>query len=264
MTVCVLPNTVELVLQAAEAIVSAAETAVQDHGCFTWAVAGGTTPRQLYQTLTQTPWVKDFPWQQTQLFFTDERCVPLEHEDSNYRMLKQTLLDEAPIPAANVHQVPMAADSPESIAQCYEDTLQEFFRAQTKNAMTPTGFPAFDLILLGLGSDGHTASLFPNSQEVLEEKSKWAVAALAPHGNPPGYRITLTLPVINAARQVIFLVTGDAKKEIISEVLQPKTTGPSPYPAGLVKPQGKLTWFLDQAAGSLLTTSPKLPTRQQQ
>jgi 6-phosphogluconolactonase len=252
LTVRILPNIVELVLQAAEAIATAAELAVQDRGVFNWAVAGGQTPRQLYQLLSQPPWLEGFPWDKTHLYFGDERCVPFENEDSNYRMLKETLLDKVAIPADQVYRVPVAMDPPESIAQRYEDMMRARFQGTPQNNLLEDGFPIFDLILLGLGNDGHTASIFPQNREVVEEKRKWAVAAFAPQGTPPGYRVTITLPVINAARHVMFLVAGEAKKEILPEILQPQKSGESTYPAGMIKPAGKLTWFLDQAAGSLL------------
>jgi 6-phosphogluconolactonase len=200
---------------------------------FTVALSGGSTPRRLYQILATTS--GRVPWERVHVFWGDERCVPPDHPESNYRMAREALLDHVPLPAKNVHRV-RGEWAPEAAAQAYAVELEDFFGAP---------WPRFDLILLGLGSDGHTASLFPGS-DTLHERERPIAVATATYQDRPAQRVTFTLPLINAARHVLFLVSGADKADIVQRVLE---TAGEHYPAGRVQPgAGRLTWLLDQAA----------------
>jgi 6-phosphogluconolactonase len=235
----------DLFQAAAEEVLRAAAEAIARRGRFTIALSGGSTPRNLY-TLIAANASASLPWDQMFFFWGDERHVPLNDPDSNYRMAKETLLSKVPIPPANIFPVP--ADNPDAAAaaQAYEDTLRKFF------ALAAGEFPRFDLILLGMGPDGHTASLFPETA-ALQEKSRLVVANWVEKLS--NSRITFTLPVLNAARCVAFLVSGADKAAVLHEVLEGKAPGEK-YPSKLVRPiEGKLIWFVDRAAASDLSTA---------
>jgi 6-phosphogluconolactonase len=235
----------DLFQAAAEEVLRAAAEAIAQRGRFTIALSGGSTPRNLY-TLIAANASASLPWDQMFFFWGDERHVPLNDPDSNYRMAKETLLSKVPIPPANIFPVP--ADNPDAAAaaQAYEDTLRKFF------ALAAGEFPRFDLILLGMGPDGHTASLFPETA-ALQEKSRLVVANWVEKLS--NSRITFTLPVLNAARCVAFLVSGADKAAVLHEVLEGKAPGEK-YPSKLVRPiEGKLIWFVDRAAASDLSTA---------
>ncbi|MFZ0307125.1 MAG: 6-phosphogluconolactonase [Candidatus Sulfotelmatobacter sp.] len=235
----------DLFQAAAEEVLRAAAEAIAQRGRFTIALSGGSTPRNLY-TLIAANASASLPWDQMFFFWGDERHVPLNDPDSNYRMAKETLLSKVPIPPANIFPVP--ADNPDAAAaaQAYEDTLRKFF------ALAAGEFPKFDLILLGMGPDGHTASLFPETA-ALQEKSRLVVANWVEKLS--NSRITFTLPVLNAARCVAFLVSGADKAAVLHEVLEGKAPGEK-YPSKLVRPiEGKLIWFVDRAAASDLSTA---------
>jgi len=235
----------DLFQAAAEEVLRAAAEAIAQRGRFTIALSGGSTPRNLY-TLIAANASASLPWDQMFFFWGDERHVPLNDPDSNYRMAKETLLSKVPIPPANIFPVP--ADNPDAAAaaQAYEDTLRKFF------ALAAGEFPKFDLILLGMGPDGHMASLFPETA-ALQEKSRLVVANWVEKLS--NSRITFTLPVLNAARCVAFLVSGADKAAVLHEVLEGKAPGEK-YPSKLVRPiEGKLIWFVDRAAASDLSTA---------
>jgi 6-phosphogluconolactonase len=235
----------DLFQAAAEEVLRAAAEAIAQRGRFTIALSGGSTPRNLY-TLIAANASASLPWDQMFFFWGDERHVPPNDPDSNYRMAKETLLSKVPIPPANIFPVP--ADNPDAAAaaQAYEDTLRKFF------ALAAGEFPRFDLILLGMGPDGHTASLFPETA-ALQEKSRLVVANWVEKLS--NSRITFTLPVLNAARCVAFLVSGADKAAVLHEVLEGKAPGEK-YPSKLVRPiEGKLIWFVDRAAASDLSTA---------
>ena len=235
----------DLFQAAAEEVLRAATEAIAQRGRFTIALSGGSTPRNLY-TLIAANASASLPWDQMFFFWGDERHVPPNDPDSNYRMAKETLLSKVPIPPANIFPVP--ADNPDAAAaaQAYEDTLRKFF------ALAAGEFPRFDLILLGMGPDGHTASLFPETA-ALQEKSRLVVANWVEKLS--NSRITFTLPVLNAARCVAFLVSGADKAAVLHEVLEGKAPGEK-YPSKLVRPiEGKLIWFVDRAAASDLSTA---------
>ena len=227
---------------AAECICEIAEEAIKERGIFTLVLSGGTTPRLLYEELAKEPYASRVDWQHTHLFWGDERCVPSDNPDSNFSLALQTLISKVDVPPSNIHRIPAATGSPKPVAAEYETTLREFFQA-TAGSDPSTSFPSFDLVLLGIGGDGHTASLFPGDA-ALEERDRWVVAVDGANASPPVERITLTLPAINKARYVIFLASGSNKREVFQQVVNNPET--SSYPAARVKPSGRLVWFIDE------------------
>jgi 6-phosphogluconolactonase len=235
----------DLFQAAAEEVLRAATEAVAQRGRFTVALSGGSTPKNLY-TLIAANAASSLPWERIFFFWGDERHVPPEDAESNYRMAKETLLSKVPVPAGNIFRVPVENPDAMAAAEAYEGTLQKFF------ALGPGEFPRLDLILLGMGPDGHTASLFPETA-ALREKSRLVVANWVE--KLKASRITLTLPVLNSARYVAFLVSGSDKAAALREVLE--GNGPAEkYPSKLVRPtDGKLIWFVDRAAASGLSAA---------
>jgi 6-phosphogluconolactonase len=225
---------------AADEFVRLGCDATSAHGRFTVALSGGSTPRSLYSLLAKD--YADFSWSRTFLFFGDERHVPPTDPDSNYRMVNEALLSHLPIPAGNVYRV--HAENPDAAlaAAEYEERLRRFFNLQ------PGEFPRFDLIFLGLGPDGHTASLFPDS-EGLKEQSRLVIANWVEKFKT--HRITFTFPVLNHAAEVMFLASGPDKAEMVREVLEGKNA--PPLPAQQVQPDGRLVWMLDEAAAAKLS-----------
>lgn len=206
---------------------------------FTAALSGGRTPVDFYRKLAG---LKGVPWERVHLFQVDERFVPPGHPESNYGMIRDVLLSKLPPGAGNMHYIATGEglSSPEAAAREYERGMQEFFR------LGEGEFPSFDLILLGIGEDGHTASLFPETP-VLEEKRRLAAALIRPA--PATSRVTLTLPVLNNGKNVIFMATGTEKAAILKAVIE----GANPMlPASLVKPRGDLLYLADLEAGSLM------------
>lgn len=233
----------ELFQASAEEVIRTATDAIARRGRFTIALSGGSTPRNLY-TLIAANASASLPWNQTYFFFGDERYVPADDPESNFRMAKETLLSKVPIPAGNIFRVPTENPDVASVAEAYEQTLRKFFGLKAGE------FPRFDLILLGIGPDGHTASLFPET-EALQQRSRLVVANWVEKLKTS--RITLTLPVLNAARCVVFLVSGIDKAAALHEVLEGSGPGEK-YPSKLVRPSdGKLIWFVDRAAASELS-----------
>lgn len=235
----------DLFQAAAEEVIRAATEAVAQRGRFTIALSGGSTPRNLYTLLAANAGAS-LPWAQMFFFWGDERHVPPEDPDSNYRMAKEALLSKVPIPAANIFPVPAENPDASAAADSYEQTLRKFFE------VAPGEFPRFDLILLGIGSDGHTASLFPETA-ALQETSRLVVANWVEKLKTS--RITFTLPVLNAARCAAFLVSGTDKATVLREILEGSAPGEK-YPSKLVRPSaGNLIWFVDRAAASELSTA---------
>lgn len=233
----------DLFQAAAEEVIRAAKESIATRGRFTIALSGGSTPKSMY-TLIAANASAALPWERMFFFFGDERHVPPDSPESNFRMANESLLSKVPVPAANIFRIPTENPDAAGAAETYEETLRNFF------AVKPGEFPRFDLILLGLGPDGHTASLFPETP-ALQEKSRLVVANWVE--KLKAYRLTLTLPVINAAGCVAFLVSGTDKAVVLREVLEGKEPGER-YPSKLVKPnEGKLIWFVDRAAASELS-----------
>jgi 6-phosphogluconolactonase len=229
----------ELAEAAARAFVARAEGAINGRGRFAVALAGGSTPEATYGVLSRG-YADKLDWGRVHVFFGDERAVPPEHEDSNYRMAHETLLSRVPV--GSVHRM-RGELSPGEAAAAYEEELREFFGT--------SGIPAFDLILLGVGEDGHTASLFPETS-ALDVTDRWAVANPVPKLETT--RLTLTVPVINAARAVIFLVAGEGKAGALKRILGGDAE-PRAYPAKFIRPEsGDLTWMVERAAAGSLET----------
>jgi 6-phosphogluconolactonase len=234
----------ELFAAAAEEVVRTTTEAVAARGRFTIALSGGSTPKSLFNLLA-TNARNTLPWDRMFFFWGDERHVPPTDPDSNYRMADEAMLSKVPVPAGNVFR--MAAENPDaaSAAEAYEQTLQKFF------ALQPGQFPRFDLILLGMGPDGHTASLFPGTAG-LQEKSRLVIANWV--DKMKTHRLSFTLPVLNAAACVTFLVSGTDKAPALHAVLESDASGEQ-YPSKLVHPtDGKLIWLIDRAAASQLTS----------
>lgn len=247
------PNLEVLSKAAAEFISSLANECVNESGFFNVVLSGGTTPRSLCETLAQSPCAPRMPWGNTHLFWGDDRCVPPNHPDSNFAMASRALISKVPVPPENVHPIPTKFASPEKDAETYEEILRQFFCSST-TAKPHLGvrhggepFPSFDLILLGVGRNGHTASLFPGDR-ALEEERRWVVAVRTPNGSPRVPRITLTLPVINRARCVLFMASGCEKREVIRAILGDSYPVPASYPAARVKPKGRVVWLIDEEA----------------
>jgi 6-phosphogluconolactonase len=235
----------DLFRAAADEVIHAATEAIAKRGRFTIALSGGSTPRNLY-TLIAANASTSLPWDKVFFFWGDERHVPPTDPESNYRMAEETLLSKVPVPAGNIFRVPAENPDASAAAVSYEETLRKFF------AVAQGEFPRFDVILLGMGPDGHTASLFPET-EALQEKSRLVEANWVEKLHT--HRITLTLPVLNAARSVEFLVGGTDKATVLREVLEGNAPGEK-YPSKLVRPtDGSLIWFIDRAAASELSDS---------
>ena len=233
----------ELFEAAAEEVLRAAKEAVEQRGRFTIALSGGSTPKNLFNLLATNARTV-LPWDRTFFFWGDERHVPPTDPDSNYHMAEETMLSKIPVAAGNVFR--MAAENPDAAAaaEAYEQTLRKIFALETGQ------FPRFDLILLGMGPDGHTASLFPGTA-ALQEKSRLVVANWV--DKLKASRLSLTLPVLNAAACVTFLVSGMDKAAALHAVLEGDAPGEQ-YPSKLIRPvDGKLIWLVDRAAASALS-----------
>jgi len=230
---------------AAQEVLEVARAAVAAHGRFTVALAGGSTPRETYRRLAQPPLAAQMPWDRTVLFFGDERGVPPDHADSNYGMAHAALLSRVPIPPDRVFRIPGERADPDAVAAEYARTMAEVLGVRRGEV------PRLDLILLGLGVDGHTASLFPGSP-VLKETFRTVAAVHAAAASIP-QRFTLTYPILNAAACVIYLVSGAEKAKVVKAALGDRSSG---LPAAMVSPvDGRLLWILDRAAASLLPSS---------
>ena len=240
----VLPSPVDTARAAAQFFSDAAVTAVAARGIARIAISGGTTPKTMFGLLADpvVPFLREVPWDKIELYWVDERCVPPDNIESNYRMTNLALLSKVPLAAARVHRMEGELE-PEVAAARYESTIRNTFRLE--GAETPT----FDLVLLGMGDDGHTASLFPHT-EALNEMSHIVVPNHVPQKDT--WRITLTWPVINQGRQVAFLIEGAGKTQVLHDVfLGPYE--PETYPSQLIRPaSGRLTLLLDAAAAAKL------------
>jgi len=244
----IFPDADALAMAAAVELKRLAQQSVEERGVFTLALAGGSTPRKLYALLGSHPEFHDFPWDRTQLYFGDERHVPPNHIDSNFFMAGSTLFSSNLVPPANIHRVRAEMPDANVAALDYDVELHTTFPQE----MRLNGFPRFDAILLGMGPDGHTASLFPGSK-ALEEKERWVVANWVEKFKSA--RITFTFPVINAARHVLLLVAGADKTDMIHNVLV-VDFGRVVYPVQRVQPvDGAKVWMLDRAAAERLQES---------
>ncbi len=243
-TIHIVADTEELSRVAAVEFVHRAQDAVQAKGIFTVVLSGGSTPKSLYTLLADDVTLRAaVPWDKVHFFWGDERHVPPDHPDSNYRMAHEALLSKVLVPAANVQRIKSEYPEAHRAADEYDQRLREFF------AVTVGHFPQFDLLLLGMGPDGHTASLFPGTV-ALHERTRLVVANRVEKFNTD--RITLTPPVLNNAAHIIFLVGGEEKAETLRAVLQGEQQ-PERFPAQLISPtQGTLLWLVDRSAARLL------------
>lgn len=230
------PDQAALIKRALDLVTAKIQTAIAARGLFTIALAGGNTPKPLYEAIA----TQDLPWDKIHVFWGDERYVPPDHPDSNEGMARRAWLDRVNFPSANIHPVPTGASNPDADAQEHEEHLRQFFQ------VAPGDFPALDVILLGMGDDGHTASLFPHT-DVLQVRDR--LIAVGNKGGQP--RLTFTAPLINHAHCVIFLVTGSNKRPALAQVFA-NDGDDLTYPSRLIQPQGELWWLLDEAAGGEL------------
>ncbi len=236
------PDLDTLSQQVAQYTVQLANQAIVTHGRFTIALAGGSTPKKLYALLAGEPYRSQIDWASVEVFWGDERCVPPDSEDSNFHMAQEALLSKVPIPASQIHRMP--ADQPD------HETASQAYTAEIRRTFGTDGIPSFDLIQLGIGPEGHTASLFPH-QASLHEQQRLVMPVTVP--KPPPERLTFTPPLLNAARHVLFLVAGAEKADVVHAILEGEYQ-PDEYPAQIVRPtNGEVTWMLDTAAASKLT-----------
>ena len=232
---------------AAQTFLALALAAVEAQKPFRVALSGGSTPKRLYTILTSRAEFRDVaPWGKIHFFFSDERHVPPDHAESNYNTAKQGLFSKLPIPAANIHRVHAELTDASEAAERYQSTIAASFSGNDESV------PAFDLIFLGMGADGHTASLFPGTTG-LDEKKKWVIANTVPQLSTD--RVTFTYPLINAASKVLLLVTGADKADRLETIFGPEAK--ETFPVQAVKPkEGALEWYLDTAAAAKLAPAP--------
>jgi 6-phosphogluconolactonase len=229
----VLADASSLIEAAAEHFVSTARAAIAKRGVFFVALAGGSTPKGLYQKLATSPYMEQIDWSRVHLFFGDERCVPATHDDSNFKMARTAMIDLIPIPEENVHRMPTESGDAAEVASRYAETLELIMQDQP-----------FDLVLLGLGPDGHIASLFPETPALAVTDTRTTSLFVEKFDS---WRVTLTYAVINAARQVIVFISGEAKAEIVRDITTDAVSG---LPVQKLAPQGDYYWFMDEAAAS--------------
>ena len=243
----VLPDPEALARRAADLFASAAQEAAAARGAFTVALSGGHAPRPFYALLARQQFAQKVPWRRVYLYWGDERCVPPDSERSNYGMAHEAFIRHVPIPDGNVQRM-RGEDEPEEAARAYERLLSQ---PPALAAHSQADLPVLDFVVLGLGPDGHTASLFPHSPALAVEDSLVVVN----EGEGTGKRLTMTYPVLNAARRAVFIVSGAAKAGIVAEVLE-GLRAPDAVPAQAVGPvHGSLTWLLDEAAASQLSSA---------
>lgn len=236
------PDLDEVYRDTAERIALLATRQIADHGAFHIALAGGATPEGTYRTLARPPLRDEVDWSRVHIYFGDERCVPPDHRDSNYRMARRALLDHVPIPPEQQHRI-RGEMEPQAAAEAYAAELRQSLPLEGT-------IPVFDLILLGTGPDGHIASLFPGTDILTRRKPVAAVwvPKLA------AWRVSLTFPVLNAARHLMLLVTGTKKADVIRHVVKHRYS--NPLPVEMLRPRGHLEWFLDRAAARHIVPIP--------
>jgi len=229
-----------MAVNAADYLVETARDCVGRKGYFTLVLSGGSTPRPLYELLASSGYAEIMPWSETHLFWGDERCVPPDHPMSNFRMANDAFIRHVPVPDENVHRIRGELGLPREAAADYEREIDDFFSSCDEDYSGP---PLFDLILLGLGSDGHTASLFPGSP-VLLLTNHTVTAAEAPESAPVRHRITMTLQTICNAERIVFLVSGSSKKRLVRSI-HAGGGDAAAYPAAMIRARSDLVWFTD-------------------
>ena len=235
------PNAAGLARKGAEIFSKVAKESFDLRGCFSVAISGGSTPRSMHRMLGEEPFYSDIPWDKADIFWADERCVPNNHPDSNFGAAKKDFLDCVPILKGHIHPLQEGL-SPEKGALWYQQKLIKFFQQKEHE------FPLFDLIFLGIGTDGHTASLFPG-QKALDEMERLVISVKG--GDPYVSRITMTFPVLNHAKRIIFMVSGKNKSDIVKTIFDfPKARLPAQRIQSL---NGTITWLLDSESASMLS-----------
>jgi 6-phosphogluconolactonase len=236
----IFPSEEELFRGAAEKFCELGEAAIRKRGCYSVALSGGSTPRSLHSQLT-TSFSKRLPWEKVFFFWGDERHVPPDFPESNFRMAKETLLSKLPIPQQNIFRMRGELPDANEAAAQYEQSLRDFFKPSASE------FPRLDFTLLGMGPDGHTASLFPGTTG-LQERQRWVIGNWVPQKDT--WRITLTYPAINNSRVVLFMVNGETKADMAQRVLKDPSAN---FPCQAIRPaDGELLWYLDKGAGAKL------------
>jgi 6-phosphogluconolactonase len=231
----------QLADKGAELFRSSAQEAFRRQGCFAVALSGGSTPRPMNRRLSQEPYLSDVPWHKSHIFWVDDRMVPFDHSDSNFGAAQKDLLDRVPIPSDQIHPMPATAP-PDEGAALYQAKLQTFFQN------IQTSDPVFDLIVLGIGTDGHIASLFPD-QPASQDPNQWVLSVKG--GQPNVFRLTLTYDVLNRARHILFLASGSGKAAVVKTIFEDRR---AQLPAQKIQPlDGEVTWLLDNEAASLLS-----------
>jgi len=239
--IIIVENPERLAKEAVALFCRAAQNGVRRNGRFSVALSGGSTPRAMHRLLAREPYIDRVPWQDTHIFWVDERMLPFAHAESNFGTAQKDFLKKVPIPPIQIHPMPADAE-PEDGVRRYRQELEHFFGASRQ------GYPCFDLILLGIGNDGHTASLFPEAGPA-DAGKKWVRAVKG--GSPDVFRLTLDYPVLNRARQVVFLVSGRKKRKIVQRILEGDETH---LPAAKIRPErGELMWLLDREAAAMLS-----------
>ncbi len=228
----------------AKRIIECANTAVDKNGSFHLALAGGSTPKGVFERLATPEFNTQIDWHKTHIWFGDERCVPADHSDSNYRMANQALLSLVPIPENNVHRI-QGEQEPVQAAQLYEQEMSQHLPSSDR------GVPVFDLMLQGLGPDGHTASLFPGTPALTVDDQAVTTVYVE---KLDSWRVSATFPVLNTAHNLLFLVAGVGKAEVIRDIFQKNSSNRQLYPVEMLKSTGCVEWFLDEAAASLIKT----------
>ena len=243
-------NAQELALESAREFARLADQYVVGLGRFTAVLSGGSTPRAMFSLLAEEPFRTSVPWASIYFFWGDERAVPPTHSGSNYRMAMETLLSKVPVPPENILRIPAELDDHERAAVEYSETIRHFFSGGAAPGTSPlSAWPRFDLVLLGMGSDGHTASLFPQTA-ALTVSDRIATPNYVQKLN--AHRITLTATTINNARNVAFLIAGADKSKALKSVIEGPAT-PDVFPSQLIQPRtGKLTWMVDEEAAAML------------
>lgn len=232
----ILPDLKALIDRSLEIVLEKIDAAIEQRGICTIALAGGSTPKPLYEAIAR----ENIAWEKIHIFWGDERYVPPTHPDSNQKMAREAWLDRINIPAQNIHPMPTGGENPQVDAEQHETELHQFFQISAGE------FPAFDIVLLGIGDDAHTASLFPHTEALKVSDKLIAV------GNKDGQpRITFSVPLLNQSHCVIFLIAGANKQPALKQIFAPEADSQT-YPARLIQPQGELWWLLDKSAGSCL------------
>ncbi len=221
-------------------IVDIARASVERDGFFSWVLSGGRSPLHLYGLMTERPFSDGMPWKRTHLFWGDERFVPPDHPYSNFRSAKRVMIDRVPLPPGNVHRVHTEASSADQAAREYEQAIRVFFRREGKEEPVD---PAFHLALLGIGEDGHTASLFPGDT-ALDDEKRFVASVTAPEGVVPRERLTMTPPLLNRSEHLLFLVSGEEKRGVVRSILEGTASGRS-LPASRIRSAGEIRWHLD-------------------